>query len=71
MTYVNHMSAKPTLGNDPVAEAFANAPVSSRPISDEERAKVSEGRAAIDAGEVLTQEEVELMLAEKRRKKGA
>lgn len=65
--YLPFMSAKPSLPKDPVADAIANAPVATQPISDDERRLIEEGRAAIAAGQVVTQEHVEARLAEKRR----
>lgn len=67
VNYFDCMSAKPSLPKDPVADAIANAPVASHPTSDEERRLIEAGRAAIAAGKVVTQEEIEARLAEKRR----
>jgi predicted transcriptional regulator len=67
--YFDCMSAKPSLPKDPVADAIASAPVATQPISEEERRLIDEGRAAIAAGKVVTQEDVEARLAEKRRHK--
>lgn len=43
---------------DPVLAALANAPYDDEPETDEERAAVAEGRAALDAGDFVTMEEV-------------
>lgn len=43
---------------DPLLAALANAPYDDEPETDEERAALAEGRAALDAGEFVTLEEV-------------
>lgn len=43
---------------DPVLAALANARYDDEPETDEERAAVAEGRAALDAGDFVTMEEV-------------
>jgi len=43
---------------DPVLAALANAPYDDEPETDEERAAVAEGRAALDAGDFVSLEEV-------------
>ena len=43
---------------DPVLVALANARYDDDPETDEERAAVAEGRAALDAGDFVTMEEV-------------
>ena len=43
---------------DPVLAALANAPYDDEPETDEERTAVAEGRAALDAGDFVTMEEV-------------
>ena len=43
---------------DPVLAALANAPYDDEPETDEERAAVAEGRAALDAGDFVSMEEV-------------
>ena len=42
---------------DPVLAALANAPYDDEPETDEERAAVAEGRAALDSGDFVTMEE--------------
>jgi hypothetical protein len=43
---------------DPLLITLANAPYDDEPETDEERAAVAEGRAALDAGDFVTMEEV-------------
>ena len=64
------MSAKPTKKDDAVATAIANAPIG-EPETDEERRAVAEARARLARGErTYSQEEVEAMLAERRKQEG-
>jgi len=63
------MSAKTAsnLVDDRVAAALANAPIDSRPESDEERRKVAEARASLARGDrTYSQDEIEAMLEEWR-----
>jgi hypothetical protein len=43
---------------DPVLAALTNAPIDDEPETDEERAAVEEGRAALDAGDAITLDEL-------------
>jgi len=43
---------------DPVLTALANAPYDDEPETEEERKAVAEGRAALDAGDYMTLDEV-------------
>jgi hypothetical protein len=43
---------------DPALAALANAPYDDEPQTDEEREAVAEGRAALDAGDYVTLDEV-------------
>lgn len=46
------------LGDDPVLRALLNAPLDDEPETDEERALVAEGRAALERGDVVSDEEL-------------
>jgi hypothetical protein len=43
---------------DPVLTALENAPYDEEPETEEERAAVAEGRAALDAGDFVTMDEL-------------
>jgi hypothetical protein len=65
------MSAKASKEDDPVALALAKAPVDTVAVSEEEARKVAEARASLARGErTYSQEEIEAMIAERRRKAG-
>jgi hypothetical protein len=63
------VSAK-TTPKDPVQEAFDNAPIGD-PETEEERRLVAEARASRARGErTYTQDEIDAMLAERRKREG-
>ena len=47
-----------TTADDPVLRALMNAPEDDEPVTDEDREALEEGRAALAAGDVITDEEL-------------
>ena len=46
------------INSDPVLAALMNAPIDDEPETEEERALVAEGRAALERGEVVSDDEL-------------
>lgn len=55
------------LAQDPVYQAFMNAPIDDEPVTPEERAAIDEAKAEVARGEVYSLEDICRDLEERRR----
>lgn len=62
--YLQHLR---DLANDPVYQAFMNAPIDDEPLTPEEEAAIEEARKEVARGEVVDWEEAQKLLFDDER----